>query len=488
MITRSLMHDLARALNRYVEPSRVVTGASFAPSTNGNGDGHARPGDDFNRRADWSAVLAPAGWKCLGRMGDKGIAWQRPGKGGLGLSATTGYCRSDSGNDLLYVFSTNAAPFESGHSYSKFGAYALLYHAGDYRAAYCDLATRGYGSASSPAGRLNLNGKTQAPNGRREQAALEIVRKKMSELRRLPDAEKWLWRGLIPAEAVTILSALPKAGKTTLISHLLKACGEGGQFCGQEVRKAKAVVVTEESETIWAERRDNIGLHDHIEVVLRPFRTKPTFAAWDTFLGLLGASLKYHPADLLIIDTLAKLWPVENENDASEVTGALMPLLEIAYTNRCTLLLIHHLRKSDGMEATATRGSGGITAAVDCILELRRFKPGDRKDCRRVIQCDARFDDRVDELVVELACGGYLVHGDRQESTAKDIIATIRGVLQPHPPGMTTEEIKNNWPEEEKPQRQRLLDALRQGTDQGQWQREGAGTSRSPFTYFRPQN
>jgi len=54
--------------------------------------------------------------------------WCRPGKKS-GTSATTNF----GGSDLLYVFSSNAEPFEQQTAYSKFHAYALLYHDGDFR-------------------------------------------------------------------------------------------------------------------------------------------------------------------------------------------------------------------------------------------------------------------------------------------------------------------------------------------------------------------
>jgi hypothetical protein len=319
-------------------------------------------------------------------------------------------------------------------------------------------------------------------------ALAAIERRPMSSLRRLGDAEKWHWQGIIPAELVTVFSALPKAGKTTLMTHLLRCCEAGAPFCGLGVRPARAVYVTEESETIWAERRDRLGLADHIEMVLRPFRSKPTFAEWRSFIDALTVSLKEKPADLVVIDTLAKLWPVHNENDASEVTASLQPLQEIAYRLRTTLLLVHHLRKSDGLEATQTRGSGAITASVDCIIEFRRYRPGDRKDRRRVLHCDARYDDRVDELVVELSADGrsYSARGDRQEAAIVEACPSIYDVLPVQPPGYTREQvIQAAWPAGSAPTKADLLAALNHGVEVGRWHREGDGKRGDPHRFWR---
>ena len=101
--------------------------------------GAVRPGDDYNQRTDWRELLEPAGWRILVQRGTYRV-WQRPGKTGLGGSATTG--RNDA--DRLFVFTTSTE-FTSEKAYSKFDAYTLLHHGGNYRAAAKELGRAGYG-------------------------------------------------------------------------------------------------------------------------------------------------------------------------------------------------------------------------------------------------------------------------------------------------------------------------------------------------------
>lgn len=110
--------------------------------------GSLRPGDDFNVRADWADILQPHGWTYDGPGDDGTDRWARPGKD-EGCSATTNYGDSD----LLYVFSTNAEPFEEEECYTKFHAFALLEHDGDFHEAAVELRRRGYGKATRPARR-----------------------------------------------------------------------------------------------------------------------------------------------------------------------------------------------------------------------------------------------------------------------------------------------------------------------------------------------
>lgn len=95
---------------------------------------HQRPGDLFNQRATWEEILSPHGWRLVRVINGAG-QWRRPGKRGPGISATTNYA----GHDLLYVFST-ATPFEPERAYTKFAAYTLLEHQGDFGRAARTLA------------------------------------------------------------------------------------------------------------------------------------------------------------------------------------------------------------------------------------------------------------------------------------------------------------------------------------------------------------
>ena len=135
---RDELHALARAFDETPEPIPET----LRPGSGGSSG--LRPGDDFNRRTDWPAVLGPHGWTEVFVRGST-IYWRRPGKV-RGWSATT----NRTGNDTLIVFSSST-PFESwdgsgkAPSYSKFEARAILDHGGDFEAAARTLAAEGYG-------------------------------------------------------------------------------------------------------------------------------------------------------------------------------------------------------------------------------------------------------------------------------------------------------------------------------------------------------
>ena len=111
------------------------------PATNGD-----RPGDDFNQRGDGLGILLGNGWADIYRASIEGRQvhyLRRPGKRD-GWSATYNYIPN-----RLFVFSSNAGPFEAERVYGPFAILAMLDHAGDYSAAAKALAVQGYGQRAA---------------------------------------------------------------------------------------------------------------------------------------------------------------------------------------------------------------------------------------------------------------------------------------------------------------------------------------------------
>lgn len=162
----------ARALDESSGPTvETFSGSSGRP---GSTD---RPGDIFNREASWDDILLPHGW--TSRQTRSGVVyWTRPGKKETGISATTGYCKSERAGDLLCVFSTNADPLtipggQDKHCFSKFAAFAFLNHEGNFLKAAQELAKKGYGVDLSMS------------------QAEQYARRQAEEIKEVQDESKW---------------------------------------------------------------------------------------------------------------------------------------------------------------------------------------------------------------------------------------------------------------------------------------------------------
>lgn len=292
----------------------------------------------------------------------------------------------------------------------------------------------------------------------------------------------WLWPGYLAVGHITLLCGLWKAGKTTLLTYLL------GGFCGRDtitpgVKPAKVLVISEEPQGMWAERRDRVGMSDGVAIWTRPFMARPTAEQWHTWIDELADLIRRDGYTLVVFDPISACWPLEDENDAAGMLAALRPLHQLCEAG-AAVLLIHHPRKSEGSEGQAARGSGALPGFVDIIVELRRHTPLDREDPRRVLTAYSRLQDTPPEMVMELKDGSYHAVGTRRDSARVDRQNVILDHLLTDTP-QTAEELLAAWPDggSPKPSKRALEGDLAHGATQGVWQRTGKGKKTDPYKF-----
>lgn len=104
--------------------------------------GLPRPGDVYNLHADFLQLLLNHGWSVFKETSNGVLHLNRPGKNPEGESATLGFNHDEFGCPLLFVFSSNAPPFEPSRYYTAFDALALLEFDGDYSQAATDVVQK----------------------------------------------------------------------------------------------------------------------------------------------------------------------------------------------------------------------------------------------------------------------------------------------------------------------------------------------------------
>jgi len=135
------MCRIAKSFNEAPEAEHIITGMAKISKDD------VRPGSDYCLKAglvDWRALLERHGWECIREDKTGRQIWKRPGKEAPGGSATLGFCTTDLGL-VLYVFSTNADPFQEDRAYNIFAARALLEFSGEYPDCARSLQREGYG-------------------------------------------------------------------------------------------------------------------------------------------------------------------------------------------------------------------------------------------------------------------------------------------------------------------------------------------------------
>jgi len=170
---------------------------------------------------------------------------------------------------------------------------------------------------------------------------------------------------------------------------------------------------------------------------------------------------------------------------AQDPTPPLTPERAAALVAGAGVLLVHHPRKGEGDQAQASRGSGALPGFVDVIVELRRFNPQDPSDTRRKLTGYGRYAEVPPEMVIDLTPQGYRMLGQPGTVHAQGMRAIIEGLLPGEPPGMTVEQVLEQWPEATRPGERHLRNVLNRGAEDELWERHGRGVRHEPYVYMR---
>lgn len=276
----------------------------------------------------------------------------------------------------------------------------------------------------------------------------------------------WIWKGYLARGNMTVLAAPPKAGKSTLLFHLLKHFKDGGEFLGLEVRPSRVLLFTEESPSLMEERKSFLGEDLPLHCVfLQPG------LSWSKIMAY--SKLKHREGfDLVVLDTVSRFWPVQNEGDAVQVLQAMNPFLSICRQEGFALLVVHHTRKTGGAGGNAMRGSNALLGSADIGLEFNRVTPWDR-GTRRRIDSLSRYGSTPDSLIINMTEAGYQLaeEGAGLERTVMFVITTEGSV--------TAEEMAETQNVSLRSAQRTLAEMVARGI----LDRTGTGGPRSPYRF-----
>ena len=282
----------------------------------------------------------------------------------------------------------------------------------------------------------------------------------------------WILEDYLPAGSLALIAGKPKEGKTTLVYELAAKVAQGGVFLGRTTRKGGVLILAvEEHRRDVKMRLQNLGAEGLDDLHLNIGALSPT----PTFFANLSTFIQDHNIRLVIIDTLAAFWSVDNENDASEMTKAVKPLLRLARESEACILLIHHARKSEGSHGDEIRGSGALFGLVDIAIVMKRHSV----ETQRLLQAQSRYPETPSELVVELREHGYVALGDPAAVGKADKLRRLRAVLTDD--SQETEALAKKAGLSRR-DATRLLDLLVQD---GEAIREGKGKRNDPHRFRR---
>ncbi len=290
------------------------------------------------------------------------------------------------------------------------------------------------------------------------------------------EAIPWIWEGVVADDAITLLSAPEKTGKTTLLSLLLDRRREGGQLLTKAVRPGRTILCSEENSSLWALRQPPLSFGPQLEYH-HPIGT-PSPGRWRRFIDHLLELAEDH-FDLLVIDTVMHFLPA-TQNNPSALRKALNEL-RVVSGRPAGVLLLHQACSA----RSRSRARGPLSAFADILVDMQ-MPAGDRFTRRRHFCGVGRYPGTLQHVVAELNPEGtdYLVLAEgAPEAAITPALETLRQILGQSPTPPTRQEILARWPEGEPPRADSLWRTLTRGCEMGILVRTGAGTKAEAFRY-----
>lgn len=215
----------------------------------------------------------------------------------------------------------------------------------------------------------------------------------------------WVWEEFLPEGTLAAFVAKPKVGKTTNAYELAVKVAQGLPYLGRATRRGPVLILALEEHKREVKRRiRDLGADQlaEIHVNVGPLDDSP-----DTF-HQIKTYITTHGIILVIFDTLNTFWSVQDENNATDVTRAIKPLLNLARESGAAILLLHHARKSEGEFGDEIRGSGALFSLLDVALILKRHEV----ETQRKLTAISRYPETPRELIIELREHGHEALGD----------------------------------------------------------------------------
>ena len=205
------------------------------------------------------------------------------------------------------------------------------------------------------------------------------------------EEQQWLVEGILPAGGMSVMSAKPKVGKSTVARQLALAIATGKPFLGRETQPGEVIyfALEEKRQEVTNHFRDLGATGDE------PIRIHCGSAPLDAMEEARVLIQQQRPA-LLVIDPLFKFTRVKDGNDYAQMTAALEPILALARETDTHILCVHHSGKGERADPTdAILGSTAIFGNVDTALMLAKY------DAYRTISSCQRYGEDLPETVLD---------------------------------------------------------------------------------------
>lgn len=193
------------------------------------------------------------------------------------------------------------------------------------------------------------------------------------------DHGDWLIQDLWADKALGFIAGIPKVMKSMLALHIGYSVAEGKPFVGKSILNPGPVILFQEEDNdrlIKSRiRLINGGLgSDNLYLVTPGISSTHLRLDSDDSLQALDEAVETLKPVLVILDPLANMHSLEDENQAGPMNKMLERLRWMRDLRKCSFMIVHHMRKGgDDRAGQAMRGSSVLHAKAESALYIERY-------------------------------------------------------------------------------------------------------------------
>jgi len=185
-------------------------------------------------------------------------------------------------------------------------------------------------------------------------------------------AGRYLVKGLIPADGLTVIWGPPKSGKSFWATDLLLHVALGRPWRGHKITAGPVIYVAAEGGSGFGGRIEAFRRHHDLPPDADPpFYTIPArvelIGDCEMLIGKIRAALDGAEPVAVAIDTLNRTLD-GSENDPADMGAYIQAADAIREELQCAIVLVHHC----GIEGSRPRGHTSLTGAADAQIAVNR--------------------------------------------------------------------------------------------------------------------
>lgn len=192
----------------------------------------------------------------------------------------------------------------------------------------------------------------------------------------LQTSGNYVVKGLIPAEALTVIWGPPKCGKSFLVSDIAFHVALGWEWRGKRVKAGPVVYVAAEGEHGFRARKEAFRqerLSNYSKPV--PFYLVPASLdlahEYGKLIRDIRESLGNKQPVMIVIDTLNRTMSGSESRD-EDMAAYIKACDRIREEFSCAVVVVHHC----GIETSRPRGHTSLSGAADAQIAVKRARDG----------------------------------------------------------------------------------------------------------------